>query len=59
MASPVGSVQDSDTIFRLIDETLLEVDMVEQGATEVVEVCPYPVETSIPGVQLLEEEDFF
>ena len=27
--------------------------------TEVVEVCPYPVETDIPGIQLLEEDDSF
>ncbi len=59
MASPVGSVQDSDTIFRLIDETLLEADMAEQGITEIVEVCPYLVETSIPGVHLPEEDDSF
>ena len=58
-ASPAESAQDSDMLFRLVDETLLEQDIAIQLPTEVVEVGPYPVETSIPSVQLLEEDDSF
>ncbi len=46
-------------LFTLVDETLLEQDIVTQLPTEVVEVCPYPVETSIPSAQLLEKDDSF
>ena len=58
-ASPAESGQDSDMLFRLVGETLLEQDIAAQLPTEVVEVCPYPVETGIPSVQLLEEDDSF
>ena len=46
-------------LFRLVDETLLEQDMAAQFPTEIVDVCPYPSETSVPSVQLLEEDDSF
>ena len=50
---------DEDWLFRLIDETLIEGELTQAQEPIDVQPPPYPVETEIPGLQLLEEDDSF
>ncbi len=58
-ATPTEDSRDDDLLFRLIDETLLEEASAAPQQLADLAPPPYPVETSIPGLQLLEEDDSF
>ncbi len=58
-ASAVEKSHDKDWLFRLIDETLIEGEMTQSQEPKDTQPPPYPVETEIPGLQLLEEDESF
>ncbi len=55
----VEESHDEHWLFRLIDETLIEGELTQSQESEDTQPPPYPVETEIPGLQLLEEDDSF